>query len=140
MWLLRNDEKGLIYRVSSGKEHMVSRKDADLLLEGDQSISRKHALLSVNDENENEGIVLKDLGSKYGTFTIIGDGQLTQLSPQQQVTLKCGDNVRFGIQWNSWRVDYVPLLVANVHTDSGGEDRGQTAGDGSRRASGQRLA
>uniref|UniRef100_A0A1B6KN53 FHA domain-containing protein n=1 Tax=Graphocephala atropunctata TaxID=36148 RepID=A0A1B6KN53_9HEMI len=112
MWLLRNDQKGLIYRVVSGKQHVVSRKDGDLLLVEDQSISRKHAQLFVDDENQNEGIVLKDLESKYGTFIIVGDGELTQLSPNQQITLKCGDSVRFGIQWNSWRVDYVPLLVA----------------------------
>lgn len=38
-----------LYGLTPGKQHVVSRKDGDLLLLDDQSISRKHAQLFVSD-------------------------------------------------------------------------------------------
>lgn len=38
-----------LYGLTPGKQHVVSRKDGNLLLPDDQSISRKHAQLFVSD-------------------------------------------------------------------------------------------
>ncbi|XP_054257374.1 nibrin-like isoform X2 [Macrosteles quadrilineatus] len=102
----------LVYRIQPGKQNIISRKDGDLLLLGDQSISRKHAQVIVLQENKCAGILLKDLGSKYGTFKACGGGEMTQISPNEPITLNNGDLIRFGIQWNVWSVEYFPLIVA----------------------------
>jgi hypothetical protein len=38
---------GELYYLIAGKSHVVGRKDGDLILRGDQSVSRQHAVITV---------------------------------------------------------------------------------------------
>uniref|UniRef100_A0A1B6DQT2 FHA domain-containing protein n=1 Tax=Clastoptera arizonana TaxID=38151 RepID=A0A1B6DQT2_9HEMI len=109
MWLMKNDDKGQIYKINRDKDNIVSRKEGDLLLLGDQSISRQHAALRHSVCNQN--IILRDLGSKYGTFIKQNKGVFRQVKGNEDVTLHNGDIIRFGIQSNCWMLEYIPIVV-----------------------------
>lgn len=70
---------------------------------GIKPIYNFYFILGSQQDDETTGVTLKDLGSKYGTFTATGGGELVQLPANQQVKIKNGDRVRFGMQWNTWR-------------------------------------
>lgn len=62
------------YRLLTGVEYIVGRKNCDILIEDDQSISRNHAILTANfsitnlsQTDEIPILTIKD-NSKYGTF------------------------------------------------------------------------
>lgn len=76
---------GSILMVPEG-EQTVGRDDtADIVVEGESSVSRKHASLT----REGDAVTINDLGSSNGTYV---NG--TRISAQQ--TLKPGDTVQFG--------------------------------------------
>ncbi|KAM4735204.1 LOW QUALITY PROTEIN: nibrin [Anableps anableps] len=86
MWILTPQQPGgETYYLLPGKEYVVGRKNCDILLASDQSISRSHAQLTVTDLT----LTLKDT-SKYGTF--VNSQQLTA-----PVELSSGDSVTFGV-------------------------------------------
>uniref|UniRef100_A0A3P8RVL2 Nibrin n=1 Tax=Amphiprion percula TaxID=161767 RepID=A0A3P8RVL2_AMPPE len=86
MWILTPLQPGGgTHYLLSGKEYVVGRKNCDILLPSDQSISRAHAQLTASDET----LILKDT-SKYGTF--VNSERLTA-----PVSLKSGDEVTFGV-------------------------------------------
>lgn len=109
MWIISNNEKHLLYKVTPNKQHVVSRKGGDLVL-NDQSVSRKHAQLYIKCENGKECIVLIDFGSKYGTFVIVGS-ETTRVPPNDPYVIHDGNKVRFGVQDEIWSVKNIPLLV-----------------------------
>ncbi|PWA23805.1 hypothetical protein CCH79_00011010, partial [Gambusia affinis] len=82
-----------------GKEYVVGRKNCDILLASDQSISRSHAQLTVTDLT----LTLKDT-SKYGTF--VNSQQLTA-----PVELSSGDNVTFGVFQSRFSVVFLDKPV-----------------------------
>lgn len=109
MWIISNNEKRLLYRVTPSKQHIVSRRGGDLVL-NDQSVSRKHAQLYIKNEGGEECIIIIDFGSKYGTFIIVGE-ETTRISPNEPVKVHSGDKIRFGIQDEIWSVKNIPFLV-----------------------------
>uniref|UniRef100_A0A8B9KHD2 Nibrin n=1 Tax=Astyanax mexicanus TaxID=7994 RepID=A0A8B9KHD2_ASTMX len=85
-----------------GKEYVVGRKNCDILLANDQSISRVHAQLTMNlmcfvFMLFVQTVTLKD-SSKYGTF--VNDEQLTTNSTK---TVHDGDRLTFGVFQSKFR-------------------------------------
>nr|CAD7589704.1 unnamed protein product [Timema genevievae] len=99
-------EAGEEYILLTNKEHIVSRKESgNLVLDNDDSISRTHAKIKVshdiknlNDPTELPTVILVDCGSKYGTF--LQDN--VKLAANNEVALKDGSVIKFGVQWNVW--------------------------------------
>ncbi|XP_031432294.1 nibrin [Clupea harengus] len=91
-----------------GNEYVVGRKNCDILLGNDQSISRAHAQLSLS----NQALTLKD-NSKYGTF--INDAQLATGTVQ---TLNSGDRLTFGVYQSKFKVEVVSLKVCSSCLDN----------------------
>uniref|UniRef100_A0A3Q2QWD4 Nibrin n=1 Tax=Fundulus heteroclitus TaxID=8078 RepID=A0A3Q2QWD4_FUNHE len=100
MWALTPlNPGGETYYLLPGREYTVGRKNCDLPLPGDQSISRSHAQLTVTDQT----LTLKDT-SKYGTF--VNSQQLTA-----PVELSSGDNVTFGVFHSKFTVVFLEKPV-----------------------------
>ncbi|XP_030639453.1 nibrin [Chanos chanos] len=112
MWkLLPIESGGEPFYLFPGKEYVVGRKNCDILLSSDQSISRVHAHLTVS----TQALTLKD-SSKYGTF-VNGD----QLAGGAMRTLKSGDRVTFGVFNSKYRVEQECLVVCSSCVDSEGK-------------------
>ncbi|XP_054903415.1 nibrin [Poeciliopsis prolifica] len=100
MWILTPQQPGgETFYLLPGKEYVVGRKNCDILLASDQSISRSHAQLAVADLT----LTLKDT-SKYGTF--VNSQQLTA-----PVELSSGDNVVFGVFHSKFSVVFLEKPV-----------------------------
>ncbi|XP_028282109.1 nibrin [Parambassis ranga] len=107
MWILTPlHPGGNTHYLLPSKEYVVGRKNCDILLPDDQSISRAHASLTVTDQT----LTLKDT-SKYGTF--VNNERLTV-----PLNLKSGDNVTFGIFQSKFSVDQQSFIVCSSCLDS----------------------
>ncbi|XP_054477410.1 nibrin [Anoplopoma fimbria] len=112
MWILTPLEPGgETHYLLSSKEYVVGRKNCDILLPNDQSISRAHAHLTATDQT----LTLKDT-SKYGSF--VNSQQLTENTP---VNLKSGDNVTFGVFHSKFSVDHQKPVVCSSCLDTDGK-------------------
>ncbi|XP_013917592.1 PREDICTED: nibrin [Thamnophis sirtalis] len=121
MWkLCPADETGggPLYRLLVGVEYVVGRKNCGILIQNDPSISRSHAVLSVNHPQVNLSqfssfpeLTLKDT-SKYGTFV---NGE--NLQKGNTITLNTGDRITFGVSESKYRVEYEPLVVCSSCLD-----------------------
>ncbi|XP_056300371.1 nibrin isoform X2 [Pseudoliparis swirei] len=112
MWILAPLEPGgETHYLLSSKEYVVGRKNCDIVLPNDQSISRAHAHLTAADQT----LTLKDT-SKYGSF--VNSQQLTQNTP---VNLKSGDNVTFGVFNSKFSVDHQKPVVCSSCLDNEGK-------------------
>lgn len=110
MWILTPLQPGgETHYLLSGREYVVGRKNCDILLHNDQSISRAHAHLSVTEQ----ALTLKDT-SKYGSFV---NGQ--QVAENTSVNLTSGNNVTFGV-FNS-KFNVVKLMVCSSCLDNDGK-------------------
>ncbi|KAM6282430.1 nibrin isoform 2-T3 [Porphyrio hochstetteri] len=98
MWkLVPAAGKGEPYRLLSGTEYVVGRKNCAILIQDDQSISRSHAVLTVSHPETTPSqslsvpvLTVKDT-SKYGTF--VNGSKLNGSS----VSLQSGDRINFGV-------------------------------------------
>nr|XP_019949080.1 PREDICTED: nibrin isoform X1 [Paralichthys olivaceus] len=97
--------------LMASKEYVVGRKNCDILLANDQSISRAHAHLTLTDQT----LTLKDT-SKYGTF--VNSKRVTE---NTSVNLKSGDNVTFGAFNSKFSVDHQKPVVCSSCLDSDGK-------------------
>ncbi|XP_035528315.1 nibrin isoform X1 [Morone saxatilis] len=112
MWILTPLQPGgETHYLLSSKEYVVGRKNCDILLPNDQSISRAHAHLTAADQT----LTLKDT-SKYGTF--VNNQRLTENSP---MNLKSGDNVTFGVFDSKFSVDHQKPVVCSSCLDNDGK-------------------
>ncbi|XP_042346349.1 nibrin [Plectropomus leopardus] len=112
MWILSPLEPGgETHYLLSSKEYVVGRKNCDILLSNDQSISRAHAYLTATDQT----LTLKDV-SKYGSF--VNGQRLTENTP---VTLRSGDNVTFGVFQSKFTVDHQRPVVCSSCLDNDGK-------------------
>ncbi|XP_061632714.1 nibrin isoform X2 [Phyllopteryx taeniolatus] len=112
MWILSPVEHGgEIHYLLSNKEYVVGRKNCDILLSSDQSISRVHAHLIVTDQT----LTLRDT-SKYGT-TINSQ----PLAENTAVTLKSGDSITFGVFQSKFSVDHLKPVVCSSCLDNDGK-------------------
>ncbi|XP_061572820.1 nibrin [Cololabis saira] len=111
MWILTPlQPEGEYHYLLSGKEYLVGRKNCDIVLPNDQSISRSHAHLTASDQT----LTLKDT-SKYGTF--VNNQQLTAAP----VDLTSGDNVTFGVFHSKFSVLCQKPVVCSSCVDNAGK-------------------
>lgn len=115
-------EEGEPYRLLTGVEYIVGRKNCAILIEDDQSISRNHAVLIANfpvtnlsQTDEIPILTIKD-NSKYGTF--VNEEKMQNNLPR---TLKTGDRVTFGVFESKFRVEYEPLVACSSCLDVSGK-------------------
>ncbi|XP_057691037.1 nibrin [Corythoichthys intestinalis] len=112
MWILNPVASGgEAHYLFSAKEYVVGRKNCDILLPSDQSISRAHAYFVVTDET----LTLRD-ASKYGTAV---NGQT--LAADTPVTLKSGDSVTFGVFESKFSVNHLNPVVCSSCLDNDGK-------------------
>ncbi|XP_063247571.1 nibrin isoform X2 [Prinia subflava] len=118
MWkLVPASGKGEPYRLLSGVEYVVGRKNCTILIQDDQSISRSHAVLTVSRPETSSSqslsvpiLTVRDT-SKYGTF--VNGSKLNGAS----VSLQSGDRINFGVFESKFRVEYDPLVVCSSCLD-----------------------
>ncbi|XP_075861286.1 nibrin isoform X1 [Microcebus murinus] len=125
MWKLvpaAGPDRGEPYRLLTGVEYIVGRKNCAILVENDQSISRNHAVLTANfsvtnlsQTDEIPILTIKD-NSKYGTF--INEEKMQNGLSQ---TLKTGDRITFGVFESKFRVEYEPLVACSSCLDVSGK-------------------
>ncbi|XP_034553283.1 nibrin [Notolabrus celidotus] len=112
MWILTAlQSEGETHYLLSGKEYVVGRKNCDILLPSDQSISRAHAHLSATDQTLN----LRDT-SKYGTFV-----NSQRLAENSSVNLTSGDEVTFGVFHSKFSVEHLQPVVCSSCLDNDGK-------------------
>ncbi|KAM4601520.1 nibrin [Polymixia lowei] len=112
MWILKPLEPGgETHYLLPSKEYVVGRKNCDILLSNDQSISRAHAHLTATDQT----LTLKD-SSKYGTFV-----NNQRLPENQPLNLNSGDNVTFGVFHSKFSVDCQKAVVCSSCVDNDGK-------------------
>ncbi|GAB0182023.1 nibrin [Grus japonensis] len=118
MWkLVPAAGKGEPYRLLSGTEYVVGRKNSAILIQDDQSISRSHAVLTVSrpettpSQSPSVPILTVTDTSKYGTF--VNGSKLNGTS----VSLQPGDRINFGVFESKFRVEYEPLVVCSSCLD-----------------------
>ncbi|NXI19237.1 NBN protein, partial [Irena cyanogastra] len=118
MWkLVPASGKGEPYRLLSGVEYVVGRRNCTILIQDDQSISRSHAVLTVSQPETSPSqslsvpvLTVRDT-SKYGTF--VNGSKLNGTS----VSLQSGDRINFGVFESKFRVEYEPLVVCSSCLD-----------------------
>ncbi|XP_065486289.1 nibrin isoform X1 [Caloenas nicobarica] len=118
MWkLVPAAGRGEPYRLLTGTEYIVGRKNCSILIQDDQSISRSHAVLTVSHPETSPSqslslpiLTVKDT-SKYGTF--VNGSKLNGSS----VSLQSGDRINFGVFESKFRVEYEPLVVCSSCLD-----------------------
>ncbi|NXH95556.1 NBN protein, partial [Pachycephala philippinensis] len=105
------------YRLLSGVEYVVGRKNCTILIQDDQSISRSHAVLTVSQPETSPSqslsvpiLTVRDT-SKYGTF--VNGSNLNGTSK----SLQSGDRINFGVFESKFRVEYEPLVVCSSCLD-----------------------
>ncbi|KAJ2275872.1 hypothetical protein EV176_002561, partial [Coemansia sp. RSA 451] len=103
---------GTIWLIRPGIELIVGRKGVPLLIERDNSVSRKHATLYVDPKDPIE-ISMTDDGSKFGVYI---NGR--RCAAGAQSTICIGDKVTFGGQGSTFelRECRVSFCIANVHS------------------------
>ncbi|XP_076826464.1 nibrin [Brachyhypopomus gauderio] len=112
MWKLRRADGGAeAICLLPGKDYVVGRKNCDILLSNDQSISRVHAHLSVTEQV----VMLKD-SSKYGTFV-----NNEQVATGSTTTLHVGDGLTFGVFQSKFRLELDSVLVCSSCVDAEGK-------------------
>ncbi|NXH18672.1 NBN protein, partial [Bucco capensis] len=118
MWkLVPATGKGEPYRLLSGTEYVVGRKNCAILIQDDQSISRRHALLTLShpeptlSQSLSVPVLTVTDTSKYGTF--VNGSNLNGTS----VSLQSGDRINFGVFESKFRVEYEPLVVCSSCLD-----------------------
>ncbi|XP_074242998.1 nibrin isoform X3 [Saimiri boliviensis] len=125
MWKLQpaaGPAGGEPYRLLTGIEYVVGRKNCAILIEKDQSISRNHAVLTANfsvtnlsQTDEIPILTLKD-NSKYGTFV-----NEEKMQNGFSRTLKSGDSITFGVFASKFRIEYEPLVACSSCLDVSGK-------------------
>ncbi|XP_067304858.1 nibrin [Pseudorasbora parva] len=112
MWKLQPTEAGgKCIILLPGQEYVVGRKNCEILLSNDQSISRVHANITVTEQ----AITLND-SSKYGTF-INGE----KLESGSTKTLQTGDKITFGVFQSKFSLEKECVVVCSSCVDNEGK-------------------
>lgn len=112
MWYLTSNNDQRIMYVVPDKEITIGRSvDAQVCnfaIPDDASISRKHATLSVSDDN----LFLKDLGSRYGTCKVTSSSEIVEkIEENSTIKLSNNDVIRFGKMGCEWQVHEVSYVT-----------------------------
>ena len=111
MWIFQcTADEDRKFIVLPGKDYVVGRRDCDIVIENDQSVSRKHATLRVTHPEANIAnvhkpatLTLTDV-SKFGTFV-----NNRKVKGQEKV-LQSGDEV--------WSLFYMMIIVLRIEIES----------------------
>ncbi|KAI8920965.1 hypothetical protein DFJ77DRAFT_144301 [Powellomyces hirtus] len=118
MWVLVGDSEGcreFSIWLQPSRSYTIGRKDADLVLGTDKSVSRSHATLTVAEPVSTEELMnvdarcrvtLSDKGSKFGTYL---NGMARKVVGSEQV--REGDVITFGVNKSTFRLTYVPVVI-----------------------------
>ncbi|XP_046365515.2 nibrin-like [Haliotis rufescens] len=117
MWyLVAADNPDLKYVLLVGREHTVGRKDCDILLTTDPTVSRKHSVLQLTHAESNLShpqksalVTLKDV-SKFGTW-------VNKKRISGEVPIKDGDEVAFGSPKSVFLVVNEPFIITTSCLD-----------------------
>lgn len=108
MWYLTSDTDHRVIYVMPNKEITIGRSvDAQVCnfaIPDDPSISRKHATITVSD-NE---LFLQDMGSRYGTF--INDFT-SKVEAGPKIKVNNTDNVKFGKMSSVWKIHEITFVT-----------------------------
>lgn len=108
MWYLKSDIDNRVVYVVPNKEITIGRsidtQTCNFAIPDDPSISRKHATLSVSDNN----LYLEDMGSRYGTF--INDFT-SKIEIGSKIKLNLNDVVKFGKMNSVWKVYEISFVT-----------------------------
>lgn len=108
MWYLTSDTDHRVIYVMPNNEITIGRSvDAQVCnfaIPDDASISRKHATISVSD-NE---LFLQDMGSRYGTFV---NDFTSKVEAGSKIKLNNTDNVRFGKMNSVWKIHKIHFIT-----------------------------
>jgi len=114
MWLLKkhsfsqNDSDDVFqYYLLHGRKYVLGRKDCDIVLAGDASISRKHAVITItkNDPEKPSTISIIDL-SKIGVYV-----NEKKIVAQTETELHNGDLLCLGKMRLKFQLKYYDLVV-----------------------------
>lgn len=111
--LILKGPKGAVYNLFLKSQHTVARDNADLVLTDDTSLSRHHATINLAIKDKHIKIFVKDHNSKYGTYINDNIDKRKRITPETDVEIKVGDRIKFGLQFNIWIVEELPLCVCN---------------------------
>ncbi|XP_002154561.4 nibrin [Hydra vulgaris] len=95
MWILQHlneqdFENGIKFLLLHGRSYIVGRKDCDIVLNGDATISRKHAVIEIKKRLDDEEVTIVDK-SKVGVFV-----NKIKVQPNQEINIKANDVILFG--------------------------------------------
>lgn len=120
MWYFQslfNDDRK--FCILPGKEYIIGRKECDIIIENDQSVSRKHAYLKVAYKTGNADcssppiISITDI-SKFGTL-------VNNKIVKGEKLLQHGDEIKFGSPKSVHRVLYEPFVITMSCLDKNGK-------------------
>lgn len=106
MWFLTSEYDSRVIYLGPGCESITFGRNADISVSDDQSLSRKHACITLSGED----LVIQDLGSKYYTFLNKSE---TPLNPENKVTLNVSDVIKFGRFKCIWVVNKINFITCS---------------------------
>lgn len=115
MWVLKNPQGGIRY-LRPNKTLTFGRKQTDLILDNDSSISRVHASITVTLKDHmttsevSSVCIVKDANSKYGTF-VIRNGISMRASSAEGLEVQHLDTLKFGLQQHTFTVEHLPFVT-----------------------------
>ncbi|KAJ8920805.1 hypothetical protein NQ315_004946 [Exocentrus adspersus] len=109
LFLLKNINDGRVFYLTGKDQFLVGRKECDFLIQDDQSISRKHAIIRLK-ENK---VTVEDCGSKYNTLY-----RGERLIPNTEIEITVGDNIHFGVSISLYRLDRYEFVTTGSRLNS----------------------
>ncbi|KAK9704049.1 hypothetical protein K7432_010424 [Basidiobolus ranarum] len=113
MWVLvgTGENEGSQHWLAPGKSYSIGRKDCDINISNDRSVSRKHGTLTVSensisavsDTKANTVVTLIDERSKFGLYV-----NQDKISEQ---TLQDGDEIKFGAMNSTYKLEFKKLVL-----------------------------
>ena len=121
MWYFQSvNDPGKRFIILPGKDYVVGRQNCHILIENDQSVSRKHATIHVTYPENCKGasqtpLLIYTDTSMFGTT--INEVKINK----QQKRLQHGDVLKFGMPTSTHTIIYEPLVVTMSCLDASGK-------------------